>query len=373
MIAIPKNINMHFHLRRFCSAICTLTLIMMTACSSADKDNANDKSKKATQVTLAQVQSKGLALTEETVGSLESIIDPTVSAEISARVLQVLVNPGQKIKKGQVVALLDATDFNLQGQEAQSEIGRIEALIRNQQKMVERNRALVDKNFISKNALDDATTQLDALQQQLVGARGRVASISHNGAKHRVISPADGVVETQVVAKGDFVKVGDPIIKIINNRLLRAHLPFPESVASKLKPGLALELSTPTSNSLVHTVIRDIKPQINEQSRAVDVTADIEGHLDWQPGGSVNAKVILGQRDGALLVPEQSVVLRPAGEVVYTVPAHQGEQKAQQRIIKTGLAEQGFVEVLSGLQAGEWVVVDGAGFLTDKADVIIAK
>jgi RND family efflux transporter MFP subunit len=356
------------------SIACLLLACCMTACKPSNDSASNEtKSNQTTQISVVKVNAKKLDLVEESVGSLESIIDPTIAAEISARVIKVLVHPGQNVKKGEVIALLDATDFSLQQLEAQSEVARIQALINNQQKIVERNRALVEKNFISKNALDDASTQLDTLREQLSGAKSRVNTISHTGSKNRVIAPTDGVIETQIVSNGDYVKIGDPIVKIVNKKLLRAHLPFPESMANKLKPGLTTMLTTPTSKKVVTTTIRDIKPQITATSRSIDVTADIQGEEDWQPGASVNAKVIIGSRTSALVVPEQSVVLRPAGEVVYIIEKSADGYQALQRIVKTGLAEAGGIEILEGLHGNEMVAVDGAAFLTDKTAVSISN
>lgn len=350
-----------------------LSLLLLVSACADKKEEKKDAGNKATKVSVVKVQAQAVEVTEESVGSLESIIDPTVAAEISARVVKVLVHPGQVVKKGQLIAVLDATDFGIQRQEAQSEVARIQALIANQHKIVDRNRALVDKNFISKNALEDASTQLDALQQQLLGAKSRVAGISHSGAKNQVIAPTDGTVVTQIVSNGDYVKIGDPVVKIINNRLLRAHLPFPESVAAKLKPGLSVKITTPTSEQVVETTIREMKPQIDATNRSVDVTADIQGQIDWQPGASINGKVILGSRPSALMVPEESVVLRPAGEVVYQVVKKEDKSIAKQTIVKTGVNENGMIEVLQGLSGGETIVTDGAGFLTDGAPVKVTS
>ena len=344
-------------------------LITLNACN--DKKAADKKPDtsqlKSTQISVTKVATQNLALFEESVGTLEGVIDPTVAAEISARVLKVLVHPGQTVKKGETIALLDGSDFGFQRQEAQSEVGRIEALLANQNKVVERNRILVGKNFISKNALDEVSSQQDALKQQLAGAKSRINTINHNGAKNRVISPADGVVEKQLVATGDYVRVGDPIVQIISTKLLRAHIPFPEHIATKLKPGLTIMLTTPTSPKEVRSTINALKPQIVANSRSIDVIADVRDEADWQPGASVTGRIILGESIGALTVPEQSVVLRPAGEVVYQVM----NNEALQRVVKTGAVQNGNIEILQGLTGNETIAVDGAAFLTDKAAINI--
>jgi RND family efflux transporter MFP subunit len=277
-----------------------------------------------------------------------------------------MVHVGDTVKKGQPIALIDATDYALQQREAQAEISRIEALLGNQGKIVDRNQRLVQKNFISRNALDDASAQQDALRSQLEGARAQLATIAHNSAKTHVVSPIDGRVEKQIAGPGEFVKVGDPLFQIIGTTRLRAHLPFPESVAAKLHSGQTLRLATPTApDHVLTTAIKEIKPLIGSGNRAVDAIADVLDQAGWQAGASVNGTVVLGEHAQAVVVPEASVVLRPAGEVVYVVT----DKIARQRIVKTGLRQEGVVEITEGLTAGETVAVDGAGYLTDNTAV----
>lgn len=352
-----------FSPRNICLLLGLCLTLAMIGCSNEEQKTAKVPS--ATIISTTTAKTTTLEIREEAVGTIEGLVDPTIAAEVAARVVKVLVHPGETVSKGDPIVQLDPTDFSLQRREAQAEVARIEALLQNQQRIVERNQALVEKNFISQNALEDATTQQAALKQQLAGARSRLASIEHTGSKARVLSPLDGTVEKQIVSPGDFVNVGDPLIQIISNQRLRAHLPFPESIAAKLKPGLKVRLSTPTSPDEVIATIRELKPLIGETNRAVDVIADIVNQPGWQSGASVNGTVILSERSGAVVVPEQSIVLRPAGEVVYVIK----DGAAHQRIVKTGVRQEGMVEITEGLEAGEIVAVDGAAFLTDQAKV----
>lgn len=336
--------------------------------SSADKNGAK-KDLKPTLVTVTQVKNQALETTEVAIGSLEGLIDPTVASELAARVVKVHVNPGETVKKGQLVATLDAADFGMQRNEQQAEVARIQALIDNQAKIVARNQALVDKKFISQNVVDNDVAQQNVLKQQLVAAKARVGSINHNSNKSRIVAPVSGVVERKLVDTGDFVRVGDPIVQIISKQKLRAHLPFPEHIGAKLRPGLKVRLSTPTSENPVESVIHELKPMITEGSRTVDVIADVIDAPNWQPGASVTGTVILSEQSAAMMIPEQSLVLRPAGEVAYVVR----DNVAYQAIVKTGLRQNGFIEILEGLNANDTIVVDGAGFLTDKADVSVQQ
>ncbi len=246
-------------------------------------------------------------------------------------------------------------------------MARVQALLENQIKTVERNQTLVNKNFISQNAVDTEIANQKVLNQQLAAARARVASINNNSGKTKIYAPIAGVVETKLVDTGDFVNVGSPIVQIISKQKLRAQLPFPESIGAQLKPGLKVRLSTPTSPNVVETVVLELKPLIAEGNRTIMAIADVENAAGWQPGASVTGEVVISTVNEAMMVPEQSVILRPAGRVVYVVK----DNIAHQVVVETGDRQRGLVEIKSGLTAGDLVAVDGAGFLTDLATITL--
>ena len=346
--------------------------LLLLACGAKSEDTAKDASKKgskATIITVTEIKNQHLEITETTIGTLEGLIDPTIAAEVSAKVIKVHVRPGQQVKQGELIASLDASDFGMQRNEAQSEVARIEALLKNQTKTVLRNQALVDKKFISQNAVDSVVAEQNSLEEQLKGAKARVGSINHTSSKTSVYAPVNGTIQVKMVDTGDYVKAGDPIVQIISNQRLIAHLPFPEQIAAKLKPGLKVRLSTPTTAQAVDSVINELKPMIAAGSRSIDVIANVNNQVGWQPGASVTGVVILGELPAAMMLPEQCVVLRPAGEVVYVVR----NNKAYQAVVKTGLRQNGFIEVISGVNEKDIVVVDGAGFLTNDTPVNIAS
>ncbi|MFW5432471.1 MAG: efflux RND transporter periplasmic adaptor subunit [Methylophilaceae bacterium] len=344
--------------------------IFLAACGANNDQSVDNKSDaRTTLVTVSSVKNQAIEIRQSSVGSLEGLINPTLAAEMAARVIKVHVNTGDIVKKGQLIATLDATDYIMQRNEAQAEISRLQALLENQSKTVARNQTLVDKKFISQNAVDNDMAQENVLKQQIKAAKARVASINHDSSKSKIVAPVSGVIESKPVDTGDYLRMGDPIVQIVSKQILRAHLPFPERIGPQLKSGLKVRLNTPTSNETIETVIRELKPQISEGNRTIDVIADINNANGWQPGASVTGTVVLGELPAAMMIPEQSLVLRPAGEVAYIVR----DNVAYQTIVKTGLRQNGLIEVLSGLNADDLVVVDGAGFLTDKAPVKIAE
>ena len=323
-----------------------------------------------TLITVVRAEAGAIEVGELTLGTLEAVLDPKVGAEAAGRVVRMLADAGKAVKKGELLALIDPTDSALQGRADETEIRRIEALLAQQERLVERQVQLVARGFISSNAADDAKAQRDALRESLAAARVRREQSRRSEAKARVVAPFDGIVEARIAAQGDYVKVGDPLYRMVSSRRLLAHLPLPEAAASRLKPGLPVRIGSPQiPGRTIRGVLSEIRPSVSEVSRSIDAIVEIDNDAGLRSGGTVDAFVITARKDGAILVPEHSVVLRPAGKVVYVI---EGE-KAHVRTIETGAAAEGRIEIVKGLAAGETVALDGAGFLTDGAPVRIAQ
>jgi membrane fusion protein, multidrug efflux system len=107
---------------------------------------------------------------------------------------------------------------------------------------------------------------------------------------------------------------------------------------------------------------------ITEDNRSIDVIADISGQDDWQSGASVKGTVSFASRQN-LGIPEQSLVLRPAGEIVYIIK----NNIAEERKVTIGISQNGLIEVTSGLSAGDIIALDGASYLTNQATVNFSK
>ena len=340
---------------------------------AARKDSAKGATKgpQAVLITAATVQPRTLEIYEEVVGTIENVIDPTVGAEVAGRVTRVTGFTGKKVTKGELIAEIDAQDFEIQARADRAEIGRLSSLLEQQEKVVERQTKLVGQGFISQNVVDDAMAQRNALRQQLAAARARADATGRSMTKSRVLAPIDGEIETQIVAVGDFVKVGDPLFRLVGVQELRVHLLLPEAAATRIKPGLKVVLSPPAApEQVLEARIDEIKPTLGTNNRALDAIVKIRGQgMLFRGGGTVNARIVISALDGALMVPEHSIVLRPAGKVVYAVEGN----VVRQRVVETGMRQDGWQQILKGVSAGDTVAADGAGFLTDGAAVTVRK
>lgn len=345
----------------------TLTVaLILTACGKGQEQKPTGPP--ATLITSHQVQTMAMDVVEQTTGSLESLVDPKISAEVSGKVLRMEAVPGRAVRQGQILAVLDPADATLAQRADAAEVRRLEALSRQQEKLAERQQQLVAKGFISANAGEDVRAQRDALKEQLAAAQARLEATTRNLGKTRITAPADGVVDTQIASVGDYLRPGDPLCTLVANGKLRAHLPFPESAISRIKRGTPVRLTSPQVPGRVYeSKISEIRPGISTGARTMEALVELDSDGSLHGGGSIDARVVIESKAAALAVPEQSVVLRPAGRVVYVIQ----DGKARQQVVRIGARQAGMIEITEGLKGGEQVVQEGAGFLTDGAPVAL--
>lgn len=345
-----------------------LVALTLAGCSKAPEQKSAGTP--PTLVTSHRVQTMAMDLTEETTGSLEALVDPKIAAEVTGKVLRMEATPGRAVRQGQVLAVLDPTDASIALRADGAEVRRIEALSNQLTKLTERQEQLVAKGFLSTNAGEDVRAQRDALKAQLEAARARLESSERNFAKTRITAPADGVIDSQIASVGDYLRPGDPVYTLIANGKLRAHLPFPESSIGRIKRGTLVRLTSPQIPGRVYEGrISEIRPGISAGARSMEAIVELENDGSLRGGGSVDAQVIIARKPQALAVPEQSLVLRPAGQVVYVIQ----NGKARQQIVQTGARQAGMIEITQGLQGSEEVALEGAGFLTDGAPVTLKQ
>jgi len=321
---------------------------------------------RAVPVQLAVAEQKEVLVELYSIGRLVSRNTPSLAAEIDARVVDVLVEEGEAVEEGQTLVLLDTTKTELARREAQAEIQRLKASIANEIRRVERYRDLKTRDVMPQERLDDAEAQLAVYQASLLAAEVRLAIADDRLAKARLLSPMDGVVETRHISVGDFVKNGNHLVTVTDTQSMRALLPFPETVGYQLRVGQALLLeSLVDPGNVVEATVNQIRPQVGLMNRSLMVIADLENPGKWRPDATVEATIVVDRRPHAVVVPARSVVSRPAGDVVYLLESGH----ARQQIVVTGEKGDGWVEIRTGLRAGEVVIKEGAHYLSDGAPV----
>ena len=349
----------------------SLFALLLNACSSEDSTGEDATANaKAVLISTSRAETKELPIWLETVGQVHSLSAPTLAAEVEGRITTITADTGDRIEIGQLLAETDTSTLLLRQQAAQASLERLEVHIANGKRRVDRLEKLSSKNLSSQTQLDDAMEQLEAYQADYKAAVAQLAIVEDSLNKSRVIAPVSGVVQRRFITTGDFVKRGQALFEITRTDLLQAWLPYPETVALRIKIGQPAKIYSPlTPGVFAPGKITDLQPTIGNGSRAVMAIVDLENPGDLRPGATLSGQVLVETRRNAVMVPNLSVVRRPAGQLVYVING----DKAEARLVETGNNDAGFVEITNGLKGGETVATDGAAFLTDGASVKIAE
>jgi len=352
----------------------TLAVIMalsVSACSKEDTDDVStDTIAKSVLISTSKVEVTDLPIWLTTVGQVHSRSAPTLAAEMEGRITMVAVDTGDEIEKGQLLAETDTSTLLLQKKAAQAGIERLIVHITNGERRVERFEKLSSRSLSSQTELDDAREQLEAFRADYKAAEAQLAIVDDSLAKSSIVAPDAGVVQLRLITAGDFVKRGQALFEITQPALLQARLPFPESLALRIKIGQAAKIYSPlTPGEYVPGEVSQLQPSIGLGSRAVMAIIDLDDPGKLRPRATLSGKVLVETRKQAVMVPNISIVRRPGGEVVYVI----NNGKAEARPVETGVYDSGRVEIVSGLNGNETVATDGAAFLTDGANVKLTE
>ncbi|MDX8406680.1 MAG: efflux RND transporter periplasmic adaptor subunit [Mariprofundus sp.] len=349
-----------------------LTALIITACGDekASGEVAGGESEsvsvtvRTVKITTALSRQQDVEITETALGRIIDPVASTIGAELPGRVVEVRVDAGESVHKGQLLALLDAADATAAAATTEAELKRLQAQQQTQQKLVERYRTMIARKFISPTLLEQAEAQLNVLQQGVKAARARLHQAQHNLQRTRVIAPVDGQIEQRLVAAGDYIGLGKPLFRMASGKRLTVSIALPETRAARIKQGQVVRLHLPANAQMVVANITDLTPMVG-RSNAFEARVELDNPGHWRPGGSVTARIVTATHRGAVVVPEECVVLRPAGSVVYQI--EQGIARALP--VVAGVHLDGFVELLSGVATGIVLAADGAAYLSDGAAV----
>jgi len=348
---------------------CALPLLAMVLSGCGGKEPAGMPEPRRVSVTTAVAAQRPVEVVEESIGYIDTLTSPLVAAEVAGRLVEVKVDVGQTVRAGQVLARIEAIDYQNEMRSASAEVARLIALTDNQRRVVDRYRSLGQDRFVSETALDEAQSQLAALTEQLANARARRDMAARGVSKTAVLAPVDGVIQQRLVSIGTYVANGQTLFQVATRATLRVHLPLPETVLGRLRAGQTVYLTTPTApGQTVTGSVTELRPMVSTGSRAGEAIIELPNPGDWTPGASITGRVVLERRN-SVVVPAVSVVLRPAGPVAYVVDG----DTARQVKVQVGERLGSEVEVVSGLAAGDRIAVDGAAYLSDGALVKVRE
>lgn len=338
-----------------------LLSLVTVACGDAEEETGQQE--RATPVTTTTAEERAVERVELSVGRLRANAAPAVSVETGGPIRRVLVDVGDSVEAGELLAEINPEVQQIAVNSGRAELTRLRALLENERRRVRRLSNLAEQQSIPQDQLDEARTTVESLEAQIEAAQARLEDAEYNLRQTQIVSPVSGRIQSRMISEGDYVTPGMRVFELVSGQALQAFLPLPEHLQDSVDIGQPVRLSVPARpDAVVEAEVTDVRPVIGEGSRAIELIVDLDNPEDWRPGGSVTGRIILEQHRG-VVVPPTSVVRRPAGEVIYVVDG----KRARERSVRVGLRGDGWIEIAEGVEAGETVVVDGAGFLTADA------
>lgn len=286
---------------------------------------------------------------EEVVGTVRSKQRALVEAKVSGRVLEYSATPGTAVKAGEPLARLDV-------QEIQAKVDQARALLDQAQRDFDRQKQLIASNATTRQDFDAAEARVK------IGA-GALSEAETMLGYARVTAPFDGVVTRKLADVGDLAMPGKPLLEIEAPTALRFEADLPEAILDRVKLGDRLPVRL---THVIEGTVSEISPVADPVSRTFQVKLDLPPADGLRTGQFGRVSVPVAETR-LLLVPQDAVLKRGQMEMVFV--ARDG--RASLRLVKTGKQLDTHIELLSGIEEGEQVIVGAGSKLTDGQPVTI--
>jgi len=273
---------------------------------------------------------------------VEAVRQATVAAQVAGRVVEVDVDAGQRVKKGDLLMRIDAREEAENSASAQAQLAQAQA-------NYQRTKELLAKKFVSQAALDKAEADYLAAKGA-AGASG--ATLSHA----TVTAPISGIVAARQIELGEMAALGKPLVTLYDPKDLRVLASIPQYKLPEIKQGMKARLEFPESGQWIDAARVEVLPTADARTHTVTARLYLpDGVAGVIPGMAARAHFIVGTAK-KLTVPPKAILRRGEVTGVYVIDAQNLPHLRQIRLGET--AANGETEVLAGLSGGERVALD---------------
>ncbi len=295
--------------------------------------------------------------------------------ETSGRIEAVLIDNGDMVRKGDVVARLDTDQLIAQRKELAARLAEANANLQVSQKTAERVRSLFDQGHVTEQRLDEASAASDASSAIRSSAAAALASIDISIEKSVLTAPYDGIVARRLLDEGTAVMVGNPVLLLIENGPLEAEVGMPLGFAQRLSPGDILPLKTQMGD-LVFANVRAIVPLVRGETRTALVTLEVQGEaaLPIADGSLVTAEINDAVPSSGFWIPMRALTadVRGLWRVYKVVSADDGSQHVVFENVQIIHSENDRAFVSGTVDGGDLLIDEGVARVTpgEKVEVV---
>jgi len=333
---------------------------LLSGCGTGEAAVSSEESiLAATPVTVevAQPFRADIYATYEATATITSDADAPVVARATGEVVEILVEEGDRVTKGQVLARLD-------GERLRLEMLAAKANLKQASTEYERNIDLHERGLIAASTFDALQYDLEELE-----ATYELKKLAYDYSNIR--APISGVVSSRDIKLGQHLSNNDSAFRITDTAELIAHLQIPQSELSKFAAGNAasIEVASMPDEGFTATIAR-ISPTIDTRNgtfRATALISNAEGNL--APGMFGHFTISYEQHTDALVIPAEALIDEDDENTVYVVD----DGEVVRRNVKIGIAADGNIEILDGLNENDVIVVVGHSGLRNGSKVLASN
>ncbi|MFT6259785.1 MAG: membrane fusion protein (multidrug efflux system) [Bermanella sp.] len=304
---------------------------------------SNQRPRSDTLVVLFEVKQSEIIESLEALGSARAAESVILTVSVTEKVSKIAFKQGQLVKKGQVLLTL-ANDEEL----AQFNVAKIE--LAEQQREYKRIESLVKQKSVSGS-------ELDRLQSSIDTARARIAQVEAKLTDRVIKSPFDGLLGLRNVSVGALLTPGDQITTLDSVANLQMDFDLAEIYLPRIKVGQTINAVSVAYPELTFKgEIVTLDSRVNPDTRSIKVRANIQNEEALLRPGMLLALDLIGQQRVTKMLPEETVFMRANKHLVYKVSP---EMIVSEQAIEIGIRQNGQVEVVSGLEVGDKIVLQG--------------
>ncbi len=319
---------------------------LLSACDQKHQADVSTNPKPPVAIRIQPAEIQSSATYEEVVGTVRARVSARIESKIQGRIQKLEAVPGIRVKSGEMLVELDALEF-------QARLDQALATRRQAEQDLERAESLLGKQAATRAEFETAQTRHRVAVSSVKEAETLVANT-------RIVAPFEGIITQKHQNAGDFATPGRTILEIEDPATLRFEAEVPEVLLKQLKIGSPVSLRSGEAENLVECRVSEIAPAANVETRSHTLKFDIPPDSGLRSGQFARIFIPLAE-SRILRIPGSALVQRGQMEIVFV--ATQGE--ARLRLVKVGRWSGTDVEVLSGLENGEQVVINPSAQLTD--------
>jgi membrane fusion protein (multidrug efflux system) len=365
---------------------------------------ANDNDVPVT-VEVIQPVNKTMEEYAKVIGNCKSEKRSSFGSRITGIIEKLLVDEGVRVKKGQVLAQLDQSDYILslkltklqynnsvdQVDKGEAEIKRTTMNLATSKKDLQRVQDLLKKGFTQQQKLDHSQNSFESAQAASIQAKIGLkilktqveflttqVMIAQKKVKDcLILAPFDGIISIRHANLGEWIKSGQPIFTIEKDNPIEVKGEISEIYLDKLYPGMPVRvvvdgLYSPSNNQgrSYETSLKEIGATVDPKHRTIEITVQIDNFkYQLKPGLFARMQVIFTRKEKVISIPQTSIISKPDGDHIFIIK----NDRAHLQKIKTGIKDDGMVEIISGLDKKDVIVSTGQNQLSGGEKINIQK